>query len=99
MSDAELTEHHWQHRDDELGEEVEFEIVKPLRVTMSFRLPAEEADVIREAAATAGTSLSEWIRWATMRAAHDADVPPPRHAAISRARELLLQAEQELGHV
>lgn len=23
-SDAELTEHHWQHRDDELGEEVEF---------------------------------------------------------------------------
>ncbi|MGQ0779364.1 MAG: hypothetical protein ACT4NY_33945 [Pseudonocardiales bacterium] len=99
MSDAELAEHHWQHRDEELGEEVEFEIAKPLRVTMSFRLPAEEADVIRAAAATAGTSLSEWIRWATMRVAHDAEVPPPRHAAISRARELLLQAEQELGHV
>lgn len=66
MSDAELAEHHWQHRDDELGEEVEFEIAKPLRVTMSFRLPAEEADAIREAAAAAGTSLSEWIRWALL---------------------------------
>ena len=32
MSDAELAEHHWQHREDELGEEVDFEIVKPLRV-------------------------------------------------------------------
>ena len=52
-------------------------------MTMSFRLPAEEADAIREAAAAAGTSLSEWIRWATMRAARDTDVPPPRHAAIS----------------
>jgi len=99
MSDAELAEHHWQHREDELGEEVDFEIVKPLRVTMSFRLPAEEADAIREAAAAAGTSLSEWIRWATMRAARDTDVPPPRHAAISRARELLSQAEDELGRV
>lgn len=99
MSDAELAEHHWQHRDDELGEEVEFEIAKPLRVTMSFRLPAEEADAIREAAAATGTSLSEWIRWAAMCAARDTDVPPPRHAAISRARELLLQAEHELGNV
>ncbi|MCA1707460.1 MAG: hypothetical protein LC808_31010 [Actinobacteria bacterium] len=77
MSDAELAEYHREHRDDELGEEVDFEVAKPLRVTMSFRLPAEEADVIREAAAAAGTSLSEWIRWATMRAAHDTDVPPP----------------------
>jgi hypothetical protein len=99
MSDAELAEYHWQHRDDKSGEEVEFEIAKPLRVTMSFRLPAPEADAIREAAAAAGTSLSEWIRWATMRAARDTDVPPLRHAAISRARELLLQAEHELGSV
>ncbi|MGH3926101.1 MAG: plasmid mobilization protein [Pseudonocardiaceae bacterium] len=99
MNDAELAEHHWEHRDDELGEEVEFEVAKPLRVTMSFRLPGEEADAIREAATAAGTSLSEWIRWAAMRAARDADVPPPRHAAISRARELLLQAEHELGSV
>lgn len=99
MSDAELAEYHWEHRDDELGEEVDFEIAKPLRITMSFRLPAEEADAIREAAAAAGTSLSEWIRWATMRATRDTGVPPPRHAAISRARELLLQAEHELGSV
>ena len=99
MSDAELAEYHWQHRDDELGEKVKFEVAKPLRVTMSFRLPAEEADAIREAAAAAGTSLSEWIRWATNRAARYTDVPPPRHAAISRARELLLQAAHELGRV
>jgi hypothetical protein len=99
MSDTELAEYHWQHREDELGEEVEFEFAKPLRVTMSFRLPAAEADAIRKAAAVAGTSLSEWIRWATTRAARDTDVPPPRHAAISRARELLLQAEHELGNV
>jgi hypothetical protein len=99
MSEAELAEHHWQHREDELGAQVDVEVVKPLRVTMSFRLPAEEADAIREAAAAAGTSMSEWIRWATMRVARDADVPPPRHAAISRARELLSQAEDELGRV
>lgn len=99
MSEAELAEYHWQHRDDEFGEEVDFDVSKPLRVTMSFRLPADEADVIREAAAAAGTSLSEWIRWAAMRAAHETDVPPPRHAAISRARELLQQAEHELGSV
>jgi hypothetical protein len=99
MSDAELAEYHWEHRDDELGEEVEFEVAKPLRVTMSFRLPAQEADAIRAAAAAAGTSLSEWIRWATMRAARDTDVPPPQHAAISRARELLQQAEHELDNV
>jgi hypothetical protein len=99
MNEAELAQYHWQHRDDELGEEVDFEVTRPLRVTMSFRLPADEADVIREAASAAGTSLSEWIRWATMRAARDTDVPPPRHAAISRARELLQQAEHELGSV
>jgi hypothetical protein len=59
MSDAELAEYHWEHRDDELGEQVEFEISKPLRVTMSFQLPAAEADAISEAAAAAGTSPSE----------------------------------------
>jgi hypothetical protein len=57
-SDCPLAEHHWQHGEDVLGEEVEVEVVKPLRVTMSFRLPAEEAEAIREAAAAAGTSLA-----------------------------------------
>jgi len=52
MSAAELAE----YREDELSED--FEIAKQLRVTMSFRLSAAEADAIRETAAIAGTSAA-----------------------------------------
>jgi len=40
--EAELAEYHWQHRDDELGEQVDFEVAKPLRVTMSFRSDTDD---------------------------------------------------------
>ena len=107
MTAEELADWQYAHRDRPLGvplgeeEDItdQVRITKPLGVTMSFRTSVEEAQAIREAAAAAGTSLSEWIRWAAMRAARDTAVPAPRHAAISRARELLQQAQRELGSV
>ena len=65
LSEAELAEWQYAHRDElesEEGEEVEVEISPQLSVTISFRLPGGEADAIREAARDAGVSLSEWIR-------------------------------------
>lgn len=67
ISEAELAEWQYAHRDEldaEEGELVDVEISPQLSVTMSFRLPGAEADAIREAARSAGTSLSEWIRQA-----------------------------------
>jgi hypothetical protein len=64
-------------------------------VTMSVRLPGVEADVIRNAAAAADMSLSEWIR----QACADAAVPD----RVSRRRRdletALLEAEQQLDAV
>lgn len=67
MSEAELAEWQYAHRqelDAEEGELVDVEISPQLSVTMSFRLPGAEADGIREAADAADMTLSEWIRQA-----------------------------------
>ena len=66
MTDAELADYQYAHRDDPLGaeaelEEVEVEIAHPLSVSMSFRLPAHEASAIRAAAVQAGVNVSDWI--------------------------------------
>jgi len=52
MTDAELAAYQYSHREDPLGDEadledVEVEIAHPLSVSMSFRLPPEEASAIR----------------------------------------------------
>ena len=67
MSEAELAEWQYAHRqelDAEEGELVDVEIARQLSVTMSFRLPGAEADAIRQAADAADMTLSEWIRQA-----------------------------------
>lgn len=67
MTEAELAEWQYAHRDElgsDEGEEVEVEISPQLSVTISFRLPGREADAIRVAARDAEVSLSQWIRQA-----------------------------------
>lgn len=93
MSEAELADYHYQHRDDpEMdGEPVEMSIARPLSVTVSFRLPQEEAATIRAAADESGLSQSEWIRTACAQAALDGAAPGPRPGSLSteQAREVL----------
>lgn len=65
MTEAERAEWYYQHRDELVSEDdepVEVEVSPRLDVTLSFRLPAAEADEIRSAARAAGVSLSAWIR-------------------------------------
>ena len=65
MTDAELAEWQYAHRDEldaEEGEAVDVEFAPQVSVTMSFRLSGPEADAIRDAAKGAGVSVSEWIR-------------------------------------
>ncbi|MGH3802844.1 MAG: DUF6887 family protein [Pseudonocardiaceae bacterium] len=65
MTDVELADYQYAHRDDPLGAEAdleEVEIAHPLSVSMSFRLPPLEASAIRAAAEQAGMSVSDWIR-------------------------------------
>jgi hypothetical protein len=71
VSNREAADAQWlyDHRDDLDGEEVEFEVVKPLSVTFAFRLPEDEANAIRSAAESAGLSVSEFIRSACREAA------------------------------
>lgn len=106
MTDAELAAYQYSHREDPLGneadlEDVEVEIAHPLSVSLSFRLPPEEASAIRVAAERAGMSLSDWIRRvcgaaATADAALDAPVPRQR-VNIAKARRLLAALDRELN--
>lgn len=106
MTDAELADYQYTHREDPLGddadlEEIEVEIAHPLSVSMSFRLPPEEASAIRTAAEQAGMSMSDWIRGVCAAAAQgDApvDAPVPRQRVnIAKARRLLAQLDRELN--
>jgi hypothetical protein len=107
MTDAELAAYQYLHREDPLGDEadledIEVEIAHPLSVSMSFRLPPEEARAIRTAAERAGVSMSDWIRGVCSAAARgdapvDAPVPRQRALNIAKARRLLAQLEKELN--
>ena len=105
MTDAELANYHYTHRDNPLGdetdlEEIEVEIAHPLSVSMSFRLPPEEASAIRAAAGRAGMSMSDWIRGiCSAAAAGDApvDAPVPRQRVnMTKARRLVAELDKEL---
>lgn len=93
MSEAELADYHYQHKDDpEMdGEPIEVSISRPLSVTMSFRLPQEEASTIRAAADASGLSQSEWIRTACAQAVQGDIISGPRPGSVSpeQAREVL----------
>jgi uncharacterized protein (DUF1778 family) len=105
MTDAELANYHYTHRDNPLGdetdlEEIEVEIAHPLSVSMSFRLPPDEASAIRAAAGRAGMSMSDWIRGVcSAAAAGDApvDAPVPRQRVnMTKARRLVAELDREL---
>lgn len=90
MTDAELAEWQYAHRDElesDEGEEVELEISPQLSVTISFRLPGAEADAIREAARDAGVSLSEWIRQACADALQPDETGNRRRAVQAELRD------------
>ncbi len=67
QEEKDLVEEIWKHRDDpeEWGEETKDIQVRPSRSSVvSFRLPIEELDVVEEAAAQNGESVSQYIRGA-----------------------------------
>ncbi len=106
MTDAELAAYQYSHREDPLGqdadlEEIEAEIAHPLSVSMSFRLPLEEASAIRAAAERGGVSMSDWIRRVCAAAARGevpTDAPVPRQRInIAKARRLLAELDSELN--
>ena len=105
MTDAELANYHYTHRDNPLGdetdlEEIEVEIAHPLSVSMSFRLPPDEASAIRAAAGRAGMSMSDWIRGVCSAAAAGdtpVDAPVPRQRVnMTKARRLVAELDKEL---
>lgn len=65
---------------------IEVQVAPQLAVTMSFRLPGAEADVIREAAKAENVTLSAWIRNAAGAPAAEPDVS--RVADLARALEV-----------
>ena len=96
MTEAELAEWQYAHRDElesEEGEEVEVEISPQLSVTISFRLPGAEADAIREAARDAGLSLSEWIRQACAAALEPDETTRSRRGIQTELREATRELE------
>ena len=105
MTDAELANYHYAHRDNPLGdeadlEEIEVEIARPLSVSMSFRLPPQEASAIRKAAERSAMSLSDWIR-EVCSAAAEAGAPahapvPSQRVNMTKARRLVAELDKEL---
>lgn len=105
MTDAELANYHYAHGDNPLGDEtdledIEVEIAHPLSVSMSFRLPPEEASAIRAAAGRDGMNMSDWIRGVcSAAAAGDApvDAPVPRQRVnMTKAHRLVAELDKEL---
>jgi hypothetical protein len=103
MTDAELAQWQYAHRDEleaEEGEPVHAEISPQLSVTLSFRVPGSEADAIREAAHEAGMSMSEWIRQAcALAAAPDAAAAQAREArdALDEAGRSIQEAKRRMA--
>jgi hypothetical protein len=97
MTDAELADYHYAHRDDPAldGEPVEMTVARPLSVTMSFRLPRSEALAIRAAVEGSGMTQSEWIRaaCAALLAANTAPTKPTPSLGPEQARQLLAALE------
>lgn len=101
MSDAELAEWQYAHRDeldDEMRrgeyEPVEMHIEPTFEVTRSFRLPAVDAQLIDEAAERSGLSRSEWIRGVLLAAARRDAEPVITRVELQRVAELLRTAER-----
>ncbi|KAA5833633.1 hypothetical protein F1721_15305 [Saccharopolyspora hirsuta] len=92
-----MADFHHANRDDPAldGEEVEVTVARPLSITMSFRLPQNEALAIRAAVEASGTTLSEWIRAACTDALASGKPPakPAPGLGPEQARRLLAALE------
>lgn len=66
MSEEELAEYFYEHRDELAGEEVPSRTPARLDVMFSARFSREEADAVREAADEAKMTLSAFLRQAVL---------------------------------
>lgn len=96
MTGTEAEDAQWlyEHRDELEGEDVDFEVAKPLSITFAFRLPPDEAQAIRSAAEAARISVSEFIREACRSTTGAA--PPLDRARLRRAVEALDRDVEDL---
>lgn len=60
-----------KHNDEDWGDPLAPGETKPLATMISIRLTAEEADLIRQAATNADSTLSAFVRQAALAKAHD----------------------------
>jgi uncharacterized protein (DUF1778 family) len=103
MTDAQMADWHYAHKAEldahmDQDEEIPVEYGEKISITMSFRLPAEEADVIRHAASDAHISLSEWIRTACKKVAGQV-VSQPRNKELDAAINTLVRDVDRLRQV
>ena len=101
MTEGEIADWQYAHRDEldasidgDDYETVEAAPVKVVATVTSFRMPPGELEQIREAAASEGLSLSEWIRGAC-KAALGKPAPVPDRAHIIELLGLLRRTVDE----
>ncbi len=102
MSERELADWQYAHRDEldaEQGDEVDAHISSSLSVTLSFRLPAAEADSIRTAAADSGLTLSEWIRRACASSADESETSPVGGAYLEHLAQVMHDMDKASAHL
>ncbi|MHB1535332.1 MAG: plasmid mobilization protein [Acidimicrobiales bacterium] len=99
MTEAELAEHYYSHRDDiDSGGEEEVDYVPPRAARVAIRLSFEEERRIRQAAEAAGMSVSAFLRQVGLRAASGAVVDIDRlRRDVNEARARMDDAWQALG--
>ena len=98
MTEAELAEHYYSHRDDidSAGEEVDY--VPPRAARVAIRLSFEEERRIRQAAEAAGMSVSAFLRQVGLRAASGGVVDIDRlRRDVNEARARIDDAWQALA--
>lgn len=97
MSEAELADYYYDHRNDEnaVGEQLQY--VPPRAARIAVRLSFDEEDRIRRAAQGAGMSVSAFLRQAGMNAAGAEIVNVERlRRDVSEARARIDDAWQAL---
>lgn len=105
MTEEQLADWQYAHRqqmDADEGDEVDVDISPRLSVTMSFRLPADEADAIRTTASRAGMTLSDWIRRACAAAVQEDETRTSLTPVVQQLAEVfqdLTDARDRLGTV
>lgn len=98
MTEAELAEHFYRHRDDPAGDEVESRTPTRLDVMISARFSREEATALRAAAEGAGMSLSAYLRQTALAASATNVVDLDRvRQDVARVKELASDALRALA--